>query len=193
MKRRELLRWLAASAGLGSLEGLAPRDLLALGRKTHARAATAGAGALDAPARAIVTAAAERIIPAGETPGATDVGVAAFVDHLLADWYPSSERDRFLAGLREVDVRSRSRCGRAFVGCSGDEQAAVLAELDEEVAALRRTGHPAEADRHWFAMLKFLTVWGYCTSEAAARRTLGVYPPPWRYDGCAPSAPPDSR
>jgi hypothetical protein len=34
-------------------------------------------------------------------------------------------------------------------------------------------------------MLKYLTVYGYCTSEAGMR-ALGLYPMAGRYDGCAP-------
>jgi gluconate 2-dehydrogenase gamma chain len=190
MERRELLRWLTASAGLGGLERIAPHDLLSIGRAVHARAATTGARALDPHATAIVTAAAERIIPASDTPGATDVGVAAFIDHMLADWYAPEERDHFLAGLRQLDARSRSRWSRAFLDCTPEEQTAVLADSDAAVASLRGEGHAGEANRHWFGMLKFLTVWGYCTTEAAASRTLGEYPPVWRYDGCAPYTPP---
>jgi hypothetical protein len=193
MERRELLRWLTASAGLGRLDQIAPKELLAFGQAVHARAATGGARVLDPHATATVTVAAERIIPASDTPGATDVGVAAFIDHMLADWYAPAERDRFLEGLGDVDARSRARCGQEFLECLEGDQVAVLTELDAEVATLRRTGQVATAERHWFGMLKFLTVWGYCTSEAAARRTLGEYPPPWRYDSCAPDAPPSSR
>jgi hypothetical protein len=34
MERRELIRWLVATAGLRALDGLAPADLLALGVST---------------------------------------------------------------------------------------------------------------------------------------------------------------
>jgi hypothetical protein len=44
----------------------------------------------------------------------------------------------------------------------------------------------ANPNEHWFAMLKYTTVFGYCTSEIAMRRTLGAWPRPTRYDGCAP-------
>jgi hypothetical protein len=55
---------------------------------------------------------------------------------------------------------------------------AVLTALDDEVS----TGGTNE---HWFAMLKYLTIYGWCTSEAGMR-ALRLYPLPWRYDGCAP-------
>jgi hypothetical protein len=176
MERRELIQWLVATAGLRCLESLAPQDLLALGREVHYR--TAAARALSAHALATVTAAAERIIPATDTPGATDAGVADFIDKMLADWHTPAERDQFLAGLPELDRRCRAKANKNFVECSEADQVAILSALDDEARAAQR-------GEHWFARLKYLTVYGYCTSEPGMR-ALGLFPLPWRYDGCAP-------
>jgi gluconate 2-dehydrogenase gamma chain len=178
MERRELIQWLVATAGLRCLESLAPQDLLALGREVH-RGAGSGR-ALDAHALQTVTVAAERIIPATDTPGATDAGVSAFIDKMLADWHTPAEREQFLVGLAELDRRCRARAGKDFVDCAESDQVAVLTALDDEARA-------AAAREHWFARLKYLTVYGYCTSEAGMR-ALGLFPLPWRYDGCAPAA-----
>ena len=176
MERRELIQWLAATAGLRCLESLAPHDLLALGRTVHRRAATGSA--LDAHALQTVTVAAERIIPATDTPGATDARVGAFIDKMLADWHTPAERDQFLAGLLELDARCRTRAGKDFVDCAAADQVAVLTALDGEARS-------TSSGEHWFVRLKYLTVYGYCTSEAGMR-ALGLFPLPWRYDGCAP-------
>lgn len=186
MERRELIQWLVATAGLQCLDSLAPSDLLALGRDVHRRAAAPNAGlrVLSPHAERTVTAAAERIIPATDTPGATDAGVSAFIDKMLADWHTPAERERFLAGLPDLDTRCRTRGGRDFVHCAVADQVAVLTALDDDVTALRAGGGGA-ANQHWFAMLKYLTVYGYCTSEVGMR-TLQLYPLPSRYDGCAP-------
>ena len=185
MERRDLLRWLAATAGLAALEGLAPEELMALGREVRLGSAPQGP-ALSPAARRAVTAAAERILPAGDTPGATDAGVTDFIDRMLADWFDSNERAGFLAGIPELDRSSRARSGRDFADSTETDQVAVLTALDDELTALRRSGRGGEANRHWFGMLKYLTVWGYFTSEPAARITLGTFPLPGRFDGCAP-------
>ncbi|MGH7700026.1 MAG: gluconate 2-dehydrogenase subunit 3 family protein [Gemmatimonadales bacterium] len=180
MHRREVVRLLAASAGIGWLEGLDVEELLRVGRRLHARAAGAQAWrALGAHAVRTVTVAAERIIPADDTPGATDAGVTAFIDHMLADWYEPAERDRLLRGLAELDDRARGLAERDFIELPEADQVAVLSAIDAE----------AGAGDHWFATLKFLTVWGYFTSEVAVRETLGEFPLPGRYDGCAPYQP----
>ncbi|HEV8510177.1 MAG TPA: gluconate 2-dehydrogenase subunit 3 family protein [Gemmatimonadales bacterium] len=187
MERRALIQWLVATAGLQCLDSLAPADLLALGRDVHRRAARAARQpvrrALSPHAERTVAAAAEQIIPATETPGAGDAGVSGFIDKMLADWYTPAERARFVAGLPELDTRCRGRAGRDFVDCAAPDQVAVLTALDDEVTALRASQRTA-ANQHWFAMLKYLTVYGYCTSEAGAR-ALGLHQLAGRYDGCA--------
>jgi hypothetical protein len=181
MHRREVLQVLAASAGVACLDGFALDEMLAFGRRLHATPRKTGA--LSAHQSATVTVVAERIIPRSETPGATDAGVTAFIDHMLADWYEPAERDRVLVGLAELDARSRALDAQDFVGLPEADQVALLTGIDGEVAA----------NDHWFAMLKFLTVWGYFTSEAAQRQTLGAFPLPMRYEACAPYQPPAGR
>lgn len=189
MERRELIRFLMATAGLKCLDGFMPDEVLAFGAHVHADGAVSrqGAGGLDAHARRTVVIAAERIIPASDTPGATDADVVTFIDRMLADWYNSDERDRFLSGLRELDARCRARHGKDFADCDERDQVAELTAFDDEATARRRT-RGANPNEHWFAMLKYTTVFGYCTSEIAMRRTLGAWPRPTRYDGCAPVA-----
>ncbi len=194
MHRREVLRLLAAGAGIQCLDGLGPEDILVFGQRLHAQArsgeGTLGGRVLGERAAQTVTAAAERIIPRSDTPGATDAGVTAFIDHMLADWYESDERDRLLQGLSELDARSRALGAQDFVGLNEADQASLLSTIDDEVTSLRPGAPPAGTPtEHWFAMLKFLTVWGYFTSEVAVRETLGEFPLPGYYDGCAPYQP----
>jgi hypothetical protein len=112
--------------------------------------------------------------------------VTEFIDRMLADWFDSDERARFLAGIPELDRSSRVRSGRDFADSTEADQVAVLMALDDELTGLRRAGRGGDANRHWFGMLKYLTAWGYFTSEVAARITLGTFPLPGRFDGCAP-------
>jgi len=183
MERRELIRFLMATAGLTCLDGPMPDELLAFG--AHVREARQSGGALDAHARRTVIIAAERIIPASDTPGATDADVVTFIDRMLADWYNPDERDRFLAGLGELDARCRARHGKDFADCDERDQVAVLTAFDDHVTAHGRAGETSP-NEHWFAMLKYTAVFGYCTSEVAMRRTLGTWPRATHYDGCAP-------
>jgi gluconate 2-dehydrogenase gamma chain len=188
MQRREALRLIASTAAVPAFQGLHESQLLVLGRRIHAAARDAVGpiiGALNAHQRATVVVAAERIIPATDTPGASDARVVDFIDRMLAEWYPAEDLDRFLAGLRELDGRAQHANARAFIDCAAALQIQLLTTLDDEVAALRQRGPASSADRHWFAMLKYLTIWGYCTSEAVQTDVLKLYPLPGRFDGCA--------
>lgn len=192
MNRREVLRILGAGAGLELLSAATPDALFALGQRVHADRddVVVSLGARPVQTETIA-AAAERIIPASETPGATDANVAPFIERMMSDWYSAAERDTLSAGLLELDARSHSLHGRTFVACDEAQQTALLQSFDDEVEAIRRDrarnvpGTPAP-DQHWFSMFKYLTVWGYFTSEVAARETLHEFPLPGRYDGCAP-------
>ncbi len=179
MDRRDVLRGLASGAAAPLLGTLFPNELLALGRDVH-RAVGEGqatARSLTAPLLQTLTAACERIIPADDTPGATAAGVPAFIDRMLTDWYDQPERARVTAGIESLDTLGRARHSRAFVACTPTEQDAILLELDRDGPA------------HWFGTVKYLTIWGYFTSEVGVVRELGQWPSPGRYDGCAPYSP----
>jgi hypothetical protein len=158
MDRRETLR---AMAGVALLH-LTPRELWAIARQP--------ARVLDARQLVTVNVAAQRIIPPTSTPGAGDVHVEQFVDLMLAEWDTPVERQQFLDGLTALD---------GLVEAAPAQQTAMLESLDAEAQG--------RAD-HWFARLKYLTVWGDYTSEVAQTRELGLWPLPWHYDGCAPYA-----
>ncbi len=186
MDRRELLQWMVAAGGLTAVNRLSATHLLALGRDAH-RVTAADVGRLkflDAHAAMTVMIAAEHIIPASATPGATQANVTAFIDTMLDGWYPAADRARFLRGVAELDARSVNRFDAKFMNGTPAQQIALLEFFDAEVTALRSTSDAAAND-HWFAMLKYLTVWGYCTSEVGMRETLHSYPMPMRYDGNA--------
>src|SRR5919198_4950822 len=79
-----------------------------------------------------VTAIAEHIIPATDTPGAREAGVPQFVDTMLAEYYTKEERDRFLGGLTELDARARREYGRVFLAGTAAQQRELLEKVDRE-------------------------------------------------------------
>src|SRR5437867_13446861 len=78
----------------------------------------------------LVATIADHILPETDTPGARAVGVHRFIDAMLAESYPAEERQRFVAGLADVDRRARSTNGRTFLECPAAEQLALLDMLD---------------------------------------------------------------
>ncbi len=124
----------------------------------------------------------DHILPETDTPGARAVGVHRFIDAMLAESYPAEDRERFLAGLADVDARARRTCGRAFLQCATTDQRALLVQLDHEAFAAKP--NPDEAP--FFRTMKELTLVGYYTSEIGATRELRHAPVPGRFEGCVP-------
>jgi hypothetical protein len=188
MQRRDALRLLAGATALPLLS----RDALALFRATYEELpANTELKTLNAHQNATVIAMSEMIIPETRTPGAKAARVNEFIDVILTDWYAPHERARFLAGLEDVDARSRKLSNKDFVDCTAEQQLAVMKALDEEAGTLSlpagapwsRRNEPAS---HFFLMLKQLTVIGYYTSQVGFEEELHEQIIPPAHDACAP-------
>ena len=156
-----------------------PRSAEEAARFAHAAHLAAARQTLDflTPAQAeLVGTLADLIIPRTDTPGATDVGVTGFVDHLLAAWYHDDERKDFVAGLAEIDRRA----GGKFTALAPAEQVKFLETIDG-VAGKSGT---AEGE---FKRVKSLTLYGYFTSEKVVKEVTKEPLIPGRFDGCVPT------
>lgn len=123
----------------------------------------------------VLTVVVDRILPRTDTPGASDVGVPAFIDVLLDKWAGDGETERVLAGLDEL--------GSDFLAAPEAEQVAQLEALDREAAQARQG---EERPLPFFATLKEWTLAGYYTSEAGATEELQWLAVPGRYDADLP-------
>lgn len=128
----------------------------------------------------LVTAVAEAILPATDTPGAAAAGVNEFIDLMLTEWLDAEEVRQFLAGLDELASLSRSETGRSFVDLRDDEQLRLLEPLDLEVFA-----QPENLFR-FFRMMKQMTLAGYYTSEIGMTQELRLPEIRGSYAGCVP-------
>lgn len=182
MHRRDALRLLVTTA-VPALAGLSPARLGAVGRSAHRTGRALQA--LDAHQSATLLAIAEHIIPATDTPGARAARVDAFADVILAERYDDRERARFLAGLADVDARARAATGRPFLEATAEQQVAILTALDGAALAARArdpSGQP------FFREMKWLTLYGYYTSEIGVTEELRQSVVSGRYDPCIPVA-----
>jgi len=125
----------------------------------------------------LVTAIAERILPRTDTPGATDVGVPAFVDLMLGKYSSASEQQVFTVGLDEANAASLVAHAQSFVKISATQQDAILMKI--AVASQKK-------EKTFFHQIKELTVVGYFTSEIVGRTVLHYDPVPGRFQGCVP-------
>lgn len=167
--RREAIRRAALLAGVA----FAPAWLSFVdGAVAAAQRTSLSAGQL-----ADVAAAAERILPRTDTPGAIDVGVQAFIDTLYSGFMSDSDRQMLASGLERLDGASRAAHGAAFATLTTDQQNVVLRGI-----ATAEEGQP----QGFFRLLRSATILGYFTSETVGKTVLHYDPIPGRYDGCVP-------
>ena len=173
MKRRDLLRAVGAAAALS----IVPRNAEAIWVRLRDGHRTVDG--LSPAQLALVTAMADTIIPRTDTPGASDVGVPAWVNVVVAEYYTEAERTPFLSGLDAIDALSTRVAGAPFAGLSAGARDPVMAALD----------HPADKqapEARAYSRLKGLVLHGYFTSERVQKDVLKTKIMPGRFDADAP-------
>jgi gluconate 2-dehydrogenase gamma chain len=193
MERRDVLRLMAT----GMVLQLAPRKLMAVAREVRTLVdSQPSPRTLNARQFSTVQTVAELIIPRTETPGATDVGTAQFIDLILTEWSNDAERTIFLSGLDDVDARAKLLFGKDFVDCVAAQQSEILMALGQKMTEDldRRRNLPADErnatfDTSFYEMLRHLTLVGYYSSEAGATEELHFEIIPGHFDGCTTIAP----
>lgn len=145
-------------------------------------------GFFDPAQRATIAAAMERIIPSDDTPGAREAGTIDFLDRYLSGlgWILAKPdgsgfetltgpaalawgqrldaiRARYVAGIADLEARSRAAFGVGFAALDNDARDAILTAVEgrQETgeAALQQTN--AEIDLDFFGLLCLHTRQGF--------------------------------
>jgi gluconate 2-dehydrogenase gamma chain len=185
MNRREALKRVALLMG-GTLCASA---VLAV-QKGYSTKSSAGhkPAVLSPPQLAIVSAVVEIMIPRTDTPGAIDVGVPGFIDLMLKDVYTRRARERYLAGLSELDAAAQGEHGRKFIALEPTQQVALVRKLHDAAVVEERQLQRSRVrhERPFIMMTKELTLLGFFTSEVGATQILQYVAIPGSYHGCIP-------
>jgi gluconate 2-dehydrogenase gamma chain len=169
ISRREAIRRAAVLAGVA----ISPALVTFL-----AGAQSAATKTYLTPAQgAVAGAAADRILPRTDTPGAADVGVPAFLDRFYGEFMTDDERRLFVAGLDAIEAAAKAAHNGSFAGLTSAQQDAVLGA----VAASQQNQSPSS-----FGLIRSTTILGYFSSEQVARNVLNYDPVPGRFDACIP-------
>jgi len=176
MDRREVMLGLAAMLGADLVAPL--REAIAAGVDP---VDLTGASLFSAEEREDVAALAETIIPETDTPGAREAGVAGFIEFMLQEFYPDTDRSRFSAGLTAVRAHCDSEYAKSFASLDEDGRFIVVSDL--ETGKVRRL---EDGGKGFFTHLKQLTVFGYYTSEIGMTVERRYLPVPGEYDGAYP-------
>lgn len=148
---------------------------------------------------AAVTALADAIIPATDTPGALDAGVPATLDTLMRTWASDATRQGHRAAIAKVSARLDVLAGAPFATLGADRRNAVVAALDAEAYAggapptamsvvskgpgFTPEGQPVAIQ---YRALKSLIAQAYYASEAGATKDLHYLNVPGKWVADAP-------
>lgn len=136
-----------------------------------------------------ITALAETIIPATDTPGAEEAGVGDYIVTMIRDCTDRMSANKFIDGLKELDNHCQSRFNKSYAQCDRKDQESVLHDFEKKgrpFNGIIGKAQNAYLGRSFFTTLKTYTVQGYCSSEAGATRGLAYLYIPGHYQGCIP-------
>jgi hypothetical protein len=197
MNRREALArvaglmggTLSASTILAIRKGFAAGDGLAA--RTGYSATTSAArepSILSGSQMDIVSRVCDVMIPRTDTPGAVDVGAPGLIDLMLRDVYTQADRDRYLAGMADIDATAMAESGKKFVALETAQQVALVRKFHDAAVGEERRLRSAHAlpQRPFILMTKELTLLGFFTSQPGATQVLQYVAVPGSYHGCIP-------
>jgi len=166
IERREILRMLAMAASAAAFPGFSKWSFggASPGSLQQIRPALYQPLFFGASEYAVIERLTEMIIPADETPGASEAGVAEFID-LMVSRDGNLQRD-FRGGLAWLEGHSRKTGGRAFIKLSEQEQTAML----ERLAYKSKFKPGTERGRKFFGLVREYTVMGFYTSEVGLKQ-----------------------
>lgn len=131
---------------------------------------------------ALVSAVAETIVPATDTPGAIGAGVPAKLDAMLGNWASASTRKQVTDALARIDAAAMTAQKKSFVALTPALREKVL--LSHDAAALKNVPAPNNAPKMSFfspvpyvadpgyLKLKELVIALYYNSEIAMTKEL---------------------
>ncbi|MTI39403.1 gluconate 2-dehydrogenase subunit 3 family protein [Fulvivirga lutimaris] len=122
------------------------------------------------------------ILPKTSTPGALDIGVDVFIDHIVGSCLSTEEQAIFSDGLIEVEAESNKLEGKNFSSLSNESKTKVLETLEAKTDT--EDYDPHASGKPFFAKIKELTLLGYFTSEEIMTQHLDYVPIPAGFEGC---------
>ncbi|MBM3414854.1 MAG: gluconate 2-dehydrogenase subunit 3 family protein [Bacteroidetes bacterium] len=196
MERRELLKLIAVLTGGAVVGGEVFLSGCKTGVKTDAGFTAANISLLDEIG--------ETIIPATHTPGAKAAQVGEFMKIMVTDCYTQAQQDAFMKGISAIDEACRKMHGKSFMDCPPEQRHSLLVSLEKEAKefnkAVEEKDKPKREEfekagksydfvgspRHYYTMMKQLTLLGFFTSKTGMTETLRHIAVPGKFDGAYP-------
>jgi gluconate 2-dehydrogenase gamma chain len=153
LDRRSLMASIAALLGANAI----PAEAFAAKGKGR------GAKRFLSPAQyALLSAAADTILPATDTPGALGAGVPGKLDGMLMTWASVETRTKLIGALGRIDAAALAKTKKSFAALTPAQRKAVL--IDHDKAALKSVPPPPGAPKaNFFSAVPYVVDSGYLT------------------------------
>jgi len=137
-----------------------------------------GVGVLNAEDQALIEEIADTLLPTTpSSPGAKAAGVGPVINLLLTDCREPAEQKRVVDGLKQF----RDTVGDHFASMSQTNRENWLRRIDGEARAA--------GDKHYFHLVRELSLQAYFSSEIGATKALRYVMTPGKWVGCVPLTP----
>lgn len=188
MKRRQAIKQAALGLGLTMTYG----SLLTLASScqadTHA-AQTWTPKVLTESQATFLSDLGDIILPRTDTPSASDVGVAQFIDNFVHDIYKEEDKQTFQKDMAALESEHELEDSRPFSDWNDEEQTNYI-KRHEELPFYRGVsmwGNTIKAsEMPFYRTLKNLILFAYFTSEEVGTKVLHYEPIPGQQVGCRP-------
>lgn len=128
---------------------------------------------------------ADTILPPTKTPGAKAAEVGQFMTVIVNDCYDERDQKIFRDGMKKIQNLSEKEYNNKFTDIKPEQRNTLLVKLDNEQKEAQKTWQ-ADQPKHYFRLMKELTLLGYFTSEIGCTQARRYIETPGRYDACIP-------
>ncbi len=187
MKRREALQYCTALMGYGFAASVAGFSLSACREDSSS---TWTPVFMTNDEIEFVSAFADTLLPATDTPGASDVAVVATLDTIFQSCFTSEQQTEVRAGIESLDQRCLAMHSAALAKCDPDQRVRIFTEWEKDSADSNKYlwgnvivdgGEPP-----FYRKLKGMCLMAYFSSEKIGEEVLNYDPVPGQFSGCIP-------
>lgn len=175
MDRRELLKLITLATGSALIGG----ELFLTGCKN---APSIGGATFTADDIAFLDEVSETILPKTKSPGAKAAETGKFMTVMVNDTYDEADQKTFHEGIKKLDEACEKQFKTSFMDATPQQRHDLLVALDKEA----KDYGGEKKSKHYFTMMKQLTLLGFFTSKPGSTEALRHVAVPGKYDGCMP-------
>ncbi len=141
---------------------------------------TPNSSVFTANEKLILKAIIEIIIPEGAEPGAIGTNCHVLVNRIISDCYSTEDHKKIKMGLDEFNKKPLLEHNKTFLNLTKNLKNVVVKNTDMAFG---------NDKKHYWSIIKQLTILGYMNSEYVQTKHYGYLMNPGKYEGCIPLNP----